>query len=175
MKNRITEKQKVGFWAKLKRLMVTDVGALARGLNAGDVESLAERVIVIAEGLTANFNASPVIMSWTVTSLAVEPGGMASTYMRAPSVVPSNCAISAPVRPSTSLRMMAIRCSTERVSRNADSSRNASRAWAWASPSRVGLRNPSSFAARVCVPWARRWSYDRFTTTRYSQVSMLAR
>ena len=53
MKNRVTEKQKVGFWAKLKRLMVTDVGALARGLNAGDVESL-ERVMLESDfGLPA--------------------------------------------------------------------------------------------------------------------------
>jgi fused signal recognition particle receptor len=53
MKNRVTEKQKVGFWAKLKRLMVTDVGALARGLNAGDVESL-ERIMLESDfGLPA--------------------------------------------------------------------------------------------------------------------------
>jgi len=45
MKNRVTEKAKVGLWARLKRLMVTDVGALARGLNAGDVEGL-ERVML---------------------------------------------------------------------------------------------------------------------------------
>jgi fused signal recognition particle receptor len=53
MKNRVTEKQKVGLWARLKRLMVTDVGALARGLNAGDVESL-ERVMLESDfGLPA--------------------------------------------------------------------------------------------------------------------------
>ena len=53
MKNRVTEKQKVGFWARLKRLMVTDVGALARGLNAGDVEAL-ERVMLESDfGLPA--------------------------------------------------------------------------------------------------------------------------
>jgi fused signal recognition particle receptor len=53
MTNRVTEKQKVGFWARIKRLMVTDVGALARGLNAGDVESL-ERVMLESDfGLPA--------------------------------------------------------------------------------------------------------------------------
>ena len=53
MKNRVTEKQKVGLWARLKRLMVTDVGALARGLNAGDVESL-ERIMLESDfGLPA--------------------------------------------------------------------------------------------------------------------------
>jgi fused signal recognition particle receptor len=53
MKNRVTEKQKVGLWARLKRLMVTDVGALARGLNAGDVEGL-ERVMLESDfGLPA--------------------------------------------------------------------------------------------------------------------------
>jgi fused signal recognition particle receptor len=53
MKNRVTEKQKVGFWTKLKRLALTDVGALVRGLNAGDVESL-ERVMLESDfGLPA--------------------------------------------------------------------------------------------------------------------------
>jgi len=53
MKNRVTEKAKVGLWARLKRLMVTDVGALARGLNAGDVEGL-ERVMLESDfGLPA--------------------------------------------------------------------------------------------------------------------------
>ena len=53
MKNRVTEKQKVGLWAKLKRLVLTDVGALARGLNAGDIESL-ERVMLESDfGLPA--------------------------------------------------------------------------------------------------------------------------
>ena len=53
MKNRVTEKAKVGLWARLKRLMVTDLGALARGLNAGDVEGL-ERVMLESDfGLPA--------------------------------------------------------------------------------------------------------------------------
>ena len=53
MKNRVTEKQQVGFWAKLKRLVLTDVGALARGLNAGDVEAL-ERIMLESDfGLPA--------------------------------------------------------------------------------------------------------------------------
>ncbi|HKP30803.1 MAG TPA: signal recognition particle-docking protein FtsY [Gemmatimonadales bacterium] len=53
MSNRVTEKEKVSLWARLKRLMVTDVGALARGLNAGDVEQL-ERVMLESDfGLPA--------------------------------------------------------------------------------------------------------------------------
>jgi len=53
MKNRVTEKQKVGLWARIKRFALTDVGALARGLNAGDVESL-ERVMLESDfGLPA--------------------------------------------------------------------------------------------------------------------------
>ena len=56
MRNRVTEKPKAGLWARLKRLMVTDVGALARGLNAGDVESL-ERIMLESDfGLPATAN-----------------------------------------------------------------------------------------------------------------------
>jgi len=38
--DRITEGRKLGFWGKLKRLALTDVGALVRRLNADDVEAL---------------------------------------------------------------------------------------------------------------------------------------
>jgi fused signal recognition particle receptor len=53
MKNRVTEKEKVSLWGRLKRLMVTDVGALARGLNAGDVESLERLMLESDFGLPA--------------------------------------------------------------------------------------------------------------------------
>ncbi len=53
MKNRVTEKQRVGFWARLKRLALTDVGALARQLNAGDVESLERLMLENDFGLPA--------------------------------------------------------------------------------------------------------------------------
>ncbi|HET9513309.1 MAG TPA: signal recognition particle-docking protein FtsY [Gemmatimonadales bacterium] len=43
--DRVTAGQKLGFWGKLKRLALTDVGALVRGLNAEDVEAL-ERVML---------------------------------------------------------------------------------------------------------------------------------
>jgi fused signal recognition particle receptor len=43
--DRVTAGQKLGFWGKLKRLALTDVGALVRGLNADDVEAL-ERVML---------------------------------------------------------------------------------------------------------------------------------
>jgi fused signal recognition particle receptor len=53
IKNRVTEKPRVGLWARLKRFALTDVGALVRGLNAGDVESL-ERVMLESDfGLPA--------------------------------------------------------------------------------------------------------------------------
>jgi len=53
MRDRVTQKEKVSLWTRLKRLMVTDVGALARGLNAGDVEGL-ERVMLESDfGLPA--------------------------------------------------------------------------------------------------------------------------
>ncbi len=39
---------KLGLWARLKRLALTDVGALARGLNAGDLEQM-ERLLIEAD------------------------------------------------------------------------------------------------------------------------------
>jgi len=53
MADRVTEKRKVGFWGRLKRLALTDVGALVRRLNAADVEAL-ERILLEADlGLSA--------------------------------------------------------------------------------------------------------------------------
>jgi fused signal recognition particle receptor len=50
---RVTTGAKVGFWGKLKRLALTDVGALVRGLNASQVEEM-ERVMLEADfGLPA--------------------------------------------------------------------------------------------------------------------------
>ena len=46
--DRITEGRKLGFWGKLKRLALTDVGALVRRLNADDVEAL-ERLMLEAD------------------------------------------------------------------------------------------------------------------------------
>jgi fused signal recognition particle receptor len=40
--------QKLGLWARLKRLALTDVGALVRGVNAADLEQL-ERVLLEAD------------------------------------------------------------------------------------------------------------------------------
>ncbi len=48
MPHRITQRSRLGFWAKLKRLALTDVGALVRRLNAGDVEAL-ERLMLEAD------------------------------------------------------------------------------------------------------------------------------
>jgi fused signal recognition particle receptor len=42
---RITETKKLSIWGKLKRLALTDVGALARGFKAADVEAM-ERVLL---------------------------------------------------------------------------------------------------------------------------------
>lgn len=53
MAERITAAKKLGFWGKLKRLALTDVGALVRGLSAGDVEEM-ERLMLEADfGLPA--------------------------------------------------------------------------------------------------------------------------
>lgn len=51
--DRVTQARKLGFWGKLKRLALTDVGALVRGLNADDVEAM-ERLMLEADfGLPA--------------------------------------------------------------------------------------------------------------------------
>ena len=51
--DRVTAGQKLGLWGKLKRLALTDVGALVRGLNADDVQEL-ERVMLESDfGLPA--------------------------------------------------------------------------------------------------------------------------
>src|SRR5262245_47503508 len=45
MRNRITERKKLGLWARIKRVALTDVGALARGFRAADVEAM-ERLLL---------------------------------------------------------------------------------------------------------------------------------
>ncbi|HEX9165631.1 MAG TPA: signal recognition particle-docking protein FtsY [Gemmatimonadales bacterium] len=53
MAERVTAAKQLGFWGKLKRLALTDVGALVRGLKAGDVEQM-ERLMLEADfGLPA--------------------------------------------------------------------------------------------------------------------------
>ena len=44
---RLTDR-KDGLWARIKRIALTDVGALMRGLNADDLEKL-ERVLIEAD------------------------------------------------------------------------------------------------------------------------------
>lgn len=51
--DRITEQKKLGFWSRLKRLALTDVGALARRLNADDVENLERLMLESDFGLPA--------------------------------------------------------------------------------------------------------------------------
>jgi len=52
-RDRVTTGRKLGFWGRLKRLALTDVGALVRGLNASDVEAM-ERLMLEADfGLPA--------------------------------------------------------------------------------------------------------------------------
>jgi len=47
-KTRVTKSGKIGFWGKLKRLALTDVGAMVRGFNAADVEEM-ERTLLEAD------------------------------------------------------------------------------------------------------------------------------
>lgn len=51
--SRVTESARLGLWGKLKRLALTDVGAIVRGFNAADVERM-EQVLLEADlGLRA--------------------------------------------------------------------------------------------------------------------------
>jgi fused signal recognition particle receptor len=46
--NRLGSSEKTSVWARIKRIALTDVGALMRGLNADDIENL-ERVLIEAD------------------------------------------------------------------------------------------------------------------------------
>jgi len=47
-RDRVTESSRPGLWGRLKRLALTDVGALVRGLNAADLEAM-ERLLLEAD------------------------------------------------------------------------------------------------------------------------------
>ena len=46
--DRITESKQLGFWGRLKRIALTDVGAIVRGFNAADLEAV-ERLLLEAD------------------------------------------------------------------------------------------------------------------------------
>ena len=48
MADRITKREKLSLWGRLKRLALTDVGAIARGFKAADVEAM-ERLLLEAD------------------------------------------------------------------------------------------------------------------------------
>ncbi|HUG28807.1 MAG TPA: signal recognition particle-docking protein FtsY [Gemmatimonadales bacterium] len=50
---RITESARLGLWGKLKRLALTDVGAIVRGFNAADVEAMEQTLLEADFGLPA--------------------------------------------------------------------------------------------------------------------------
>ena len=53
MTDRVTKRQGVGLWARIKRIALTDVGALARGFRAADVAAM-ERLLLEADfGISA--------------------------------------------------------------------------------------------------------------------------
>ncbi len=47
-RDRVTEPARLGLWGRLKRLALTDVGAMARGFNAADLEAV-ERLLLEAD------------------------------------------------------------------------------------------------------------------------------
>lgn len=51
--SRITESARLGLWGKLKRLALTDVGAIVRGFNAADVEAMEQTLLEADFGLPA--------------------------------------------------------------------------------------------------------------------------
>lgn len=51
--SRITESARLGLWGKLKRLALTDVGAVVRGFNAADVETMEQTLLEADFGLPA--------------------------------------------------------------------------------------------------------------------------
>ncbi|HEV8599839.1 MAG TPA: signal recognition particle-docking protein FtsY [Gemmatimonadales bacterium] len=48
MTDRVTHRKSLGLWARIKRVALTDVGALARGFRAADVEAM-ERLLLEAD------------------------------------------------------------------------------------------------------------------------------
>jgi fused signal recognition particle receptor len=53
MADRITESKKIGLWARLKRVALTDVGTLVRGFKAADIEAM-ERLLLESDfGISA--------------------------------------------------------------------------------------------------------------------------
>jgi len=53
MTDRVTERKQLGLWARLKRVALTDVGAIVRGFRAADVEAM-ERLLLESDfGISA--------------------------------------------------------------------------------------------------------------------------
>jgi fused signal recognition particle receptor len=53
MTDRVTQRKSIGLWARIKRVALTDVGALARGFKAADVEAM-ERLLLESDfGISA--------------------------------------------------------------------------------------------------------------------------
>src|SRR5678815_2947875 len=56
MADRVTERKKLGLWARLKRVALTDVGAMVRGFKAADIEAM-ERLLLESDfGLKATMD-----------------------------------------------------------------------------------------------------------------------
>jgi fused signal recognition particle receptor len=56
MADRVTERKKLGLWARIKRVALTDVGAMVRGFKAADIEAM-ERLLLESDfGLQATMD-----------------------------------------------------------------------------------------------------------------------
>lgn len=60
-RDRVTEQKKLGLWGRLKRLALTDVGAMVRGFSAADLEAV-ERLLLEADfGVPATMDLMAVL------------------------------------------------------------------------------------------------------------------
>ena len=60
-RDRVSEAPKLGLWGRLKRLALTDVGAMVRGFNAADLEAM-ERLLLEADfGVPATMDLMAVL------------------------------------------------------------------------------------------------------------------
>ncbi len=59
--DRVTEQKKPGLWGRLKRLALTDVGAMVRGFNAADLEAVERSLLEADFGVPATMDLMAVL------------------------------------------------------------------------------------------------------------------
>src|SRR5260221_14679680 len=98
MADRVTEGRRLGLWARLKRVALTDVGALVRGFKAADIEAM-ERLL-----LEANFGIGATTDLVEMLEDGVSRGRLKSVVdLRAPRCWRSPTLLEAPRAPGRTL------------------------------------------------------------------------